>query len=171
MRILITSAIIITLIITWFYFYLRVNTKEVSNESPFKEVIDTKLTLDRDIFLIRKNTSDFHKEISTVVDNKGDIGRIDENMIVEVIPKGTALTIHKATIQSHGESGTYGLITGILHTKQYDIPFKQNWGRLSVYIMDKSDPVDNTIYFTFEQAIWESESDYNRLKTYYLPEL
>jgi len=50
-----------------------------------------------------------------VVDYKGGIGRIDkEKMMVETIKKETALRINKATIRSCGESGTYGLIFGIL---------------------------------------------------------
>ena len=172
--ILITTIIIITLIITWFYFYLRVNTKDVSNKLPFREVIGKELILDIDIFLLRNNTSNFHKVTSTVVDNEGDIGTIDEgNMIVEVVTKGTPLSINKAIIQSHGESGTYGLITGVLHTKQYDIPFKQRWGTLSPYILDDSEPTDNTntLYFTFNKPIWVSETEHKITKTYFLPEL
>lgn len=173
--ILTTIVIIITLIAIWFYFYLRVNTKDVSDKLPFSEIIDKELILDRDIFLLRNNTSDFYKVTSTVFDNELDIGAIDEeNMIIEIVRKGTPLSINKATIQSHGESGIYGLITGVLHTKKYNILFKQRWGTLSPYILDDSDePTDNTntLYFTFNKPIWVTETEHKITKTYFLPEL
>ena len=170
--ILIAIAGLITLIAIMFYFYLRVKSIDVSNESPFSEVIDKKLILERDVFLIRNNTPGFYKSISTVVDEEGLIGPIDkETKMVDIIKKGTPFTIQKAEIRSHGESGTYGLITGILHTEKYNIPFKQRWGRFSVYILDGAKQIDNKIAFTFQRAIWESETEYILSKTYFLPEL
>ena len=170
--ILISITILTALIAAWFYFYLRVKSVDVSKESPFSEVINKKLVLKRDVFLIRNNTPDFYKSISKVVDDEGLIGIIDEEtMQVDIIKKGTSLTITEAKIQSHGESGTYGLITGVLYAKEYSIPFKQRWGTLSHYILDDAEPIENKLTFTFNRAIWESETDFKRSKTYFLPEL
>lgn len=170
--ILITIAGIITLVVTFFYFYLRVKSIDVSHESPFSEVIDKNLILERDVYLIRNNTPGFYKSISTLVDEEGLIGPIDKEIkMVDVIKKGTPFTITKAEVRSHGESGTYALITGMLHTEKYSVPFKQRWGRYSVYILDGATQIDDKIAFTFQRAIWESEGEYILSKTYFLPEL
>ncbi len=170
LKILIVGSIIT---IAWFYFYLRVISEDVSNELPFSEVIGKNLVLDRDVFLIRNNTPEFYKTISTVIDEKESIGQInEETTIVEIIKKGTPLTINKATIQSHGESGTYGQITGILFTKKYNILFKQEWGIQSVYVFDNSEPTgNNTSPFLFKKPIWVTKTEHDIHKTYYLPEL
>lgn len=171
MKIISSIFVIIILVATWFYFYLRVKTQDVSHALPFSTVINKKLVLDRDVFLIRNNTPYFYKNISTIVDVEGLIGVIDKKTtIVDVIGKGTPLTITEAKLQLHGESGTYGLIIGTLHTTKHTILFKQRWGTHSVYVLDENiKTIENTDYYTFRKPIWKTDKEFNVNKTYFLP--
>jgi len=169
--VLIIITLILALVGSWFYFYLKVKTQDVSNELPFNTIINKKLVLDRDVFLIRNNTPEFHKSVSTVVDGEGLIGAINkETTIVEVIEKGTPLTITEAQLQTAGNSEQKGIILGTLHTKKYNILFRQRWGTHNVFALEENIKIiENTDFYTFKKPIWKCETEFNTNKTYFLP--
>jgi len=169
--ILIIITCLAALIGAWFYFnYFRIQTKDVSNELPFNTIINKKLVLDRDIFLIRNITPEFYNSISTIVDDKNLIGAIDEETtIVDVIKKGTPLTITETQLQKKG-TGTKSIIIGTLHTKEHNILFKQSWGTNNVYVLEQNVKIiENTDYYTFKKPIWKVEKEFDINKTYFLP--
>jgi len=169
--VLIVILIAIILIGGWFYFFLKVKTQDVSSELPFSTIINKKLVLDRNVFLVRNNTPDFYKSISTVVDEEGLIGPInEETMIVDIIKKGTPLTIAKAQLQTSGNSEQKGFITGTLHTPKYTIHFKQHWGTHNVFALEQNfEIIENTDFYTFKKPIWKTEKEFDVNKTYFLP--
>jgi len=160
--ILMVILIAIILIGGWFYFFLKVKTQDVSRELPFSTIINKKLVLDRDVFLVRNNTPDFYKSISTVVDEEGLIGKInEETMIVDIIEKGTPLTITKAQLQTSGNSEKKGFIIGTLHTPKYTIPFRQRWGTHNIFALEQNIKIiENTDFYTFKKPIWKTEKEF-----------
>lgn len=170
--ILIIITCLAALIWAWFYFnFSRTQVKDVSNQLPYSTVINKKLVLERDVFLIRNNTPEFYNSISTIIDDKNLIGAINkETTIVDIIKKGTPLTITETHLERKGSIGTKSIVKGTLHTKEHNILFKQNWGTNNDFIIEENvKTIENTDYYTFKKPIWVTENQFDVNKTYFLP--
>jgi len=170
--ILIIITCLVVLAWAWFYWnFSKIQVKDVSNELPFSTIINKKLVLERDVYLIRNNTSEFYNSISTIVDDKNLTGAIDkETTLVKVIKKGTPLTITETQLQKKGSIGTKSIIKGTLHTKEHDILFKQSWGANNDNVIEENVKIiENANYYTFKKPIWETENEFDVNKTYFLP--
>lgn len=171
--ILIVILIAIMLVGGWFYFFLKVKTQDVSSELPFSKIINKKLILDRNVFLVRSAASNFYKGVSTVVDAEGLLGPVNKKtMVVDIIEKGTPLTITKAQLQASGNSEQKGFIIGTLHTPKHTIPFRQHWGTHNIFVLEHNVKIiEHTDFYTFKKPIWKTEKEFNVNKTYFLPKI
>lgn len=164
--------VVVVIIVGMFYKVLIYTPTEiVTDQLPYATFINKKLVLDRDVLLLRGIKKGFHKNLSKIVKNEDEIGMLNkETTMVQIIKKGTQLTLTKAILEKRPVSGeTYSMIFGIIHTPDLDIKFKHNWGEFIDYLYENNMRTKETDFFMFPKPIWECEFDED--KKYFLPKL
>ncbi len=152
-----TALTIIIFIVFAFYEALRTKTKDVSKKNPFNDLIGANLTLKRDIILA-KNLKEFYLEQIYFLTKDEEL--FEGVQKIEVIPKGTKITIESATFHTNGTSGsTTNNIVGTVLVKKLmkEIQFEYSWGSYNMICIEE--PCD---YWTFPLAVWQEKQDFKK---------
>lgn len=136
------------------YFTLKPKTRDVSQLSPYFEIIGKTLITQREAVLVR-NLPAF------VYENPYLIQAIDAPIFegiteVHTIPVGTQINIDKAQFIKNGVSGfTHSVVFGTLEIPGQGLKsFEYAWGNQSLSL-DSNDPLE----FSYPLAIWQEEAD------------
>ncbi len=160
-KIVILSIIFLVLcIISFLYLVFRTKKKDVTNVSPYIEIINEKLILERDLLLIKNIGYAIYEKEYLIVEKDAVL---DEEIIEKNLLKaGTSLTVKQAKLYTNSVSGyTQSMILGTIATDFGEIEFEHDWGdeNLNFYL-------ENPDFFTFKKPIWETNTVYTDKKFY-----
>jgi hypothetical protein len=135
-----------------FYFALRDTTRDVSHQVPYADLLNRPLYTQTESMLA-KNLEAFHREEINFITT-------DTKLFEGVEPLAnlaldTKIIFTKAIHYRNGVSGvTHSVLMGKVWVNEKEFPFEYSWGEFHSICLEQ--PCN---YWTFPQAIWQTETD------------
>lgn len=130
---------------------LRTKEKEVSDRAPFSTFLQKRLTLERDVWLVKNLESFSYEHINLIVDDSTNL--YEGVTVVKVLEKGTPIIFNKAKIFTNGVSGvSHCILLGTVNVESKEMQFEYRWGEKSILLDSNTED-----YWTFPKPIWNGE--------------
>ncbi|WP_299780686.1 hypothetical protein [uncultured Formosa sp.] len=136
-----------------YYFLYSPKYKEVSQEKPFSEILNKKLTTKRYAVILKHPEHSIHEQYNYHFEDGNSYGMDSGLEIIADIPIGTEVVLDKAELHTGRVSGTttayvFGTIYSKEKKKRYD--FQYPWGDYHLLFED-------TPFWTFKLAFWQDK--------------
>lgn len=151
------------LFVALLYYTLKTKITDVSDQRPYREVLNKELVLQRDAVLVKSRSADIYANPYLLTEQ-------EEQLMPEALPryrlaKGTFIQITAAKLFKNGTSGfTYAYVLGKVYVPEIksEVEFEYQWGESHISIYN-----DFKDYWTFPQAIWQESSVLEGEKFYF----
>lgn len=157
-KIILSAAVIFTMIIVYFYLVLRDEVKEVSSDIPYSEIINDDLIAFRSSIFIDNSALPYSKEYPKELENYENIDTSE--VFYTVVPKGSIFKFKKALQIMNSTSGftrsyLFGEVSLAGTKEKHAIMY--SWGLLEQDVFQRTDD-----YWKFEMAPWQTDRTKNR---------